>query len=90
MSKKNGATERESGYVEGRRRTLLTILDHTMRELHGLGGVPETATILVERQEVIATLRRLCAEHGDNDWPENLHLSDVIEKHLVKPFRARD
>lgn len=35
-----------------------------------------------ERDETIAMLRHVCEEHGDNDWPDNLHLADVIEKHL--------
>jgi len=35
-----------------------------------------------ERDSVVKLLRTVCAEHGDNDWPDNLHLYDVIEKHL--------
>ena len=38
---------------------------------------------LQEREIAIIVLRRLCAEHGDNDWPDELHLADVIEKHLA-------
>ena len=37
-----------------------------------------------ERQETIRTLRGLCKDFGDNNWPDNLHLGDVIEKHLGK------
>ena len=44
---------------------------------------------VAERQEVVAILRRLCAEPGDNDWPDNLHLSDVIEKHLIRPMLSK-
>jgi hypothetical protein len=33
------------------------------------------------------TLRLECAEYDDNDWPDNLHLSDVIEKHLARSAR---
>ena len=29
-------------------------------------------------------LRQVCAKYGDNDWPDNLHLADVIEKHLLR------
>jgi len=36
-----------------------------------------------ERRDVINALRQLCADFGDNDWPDNLHLGDVIEKHLA-------
>ena len=37
-----------------------------------------------ERASVIALLRRVCEVHGDNDWPDDLHLGDVIEKHLAR------
>lgn len=37
-----------------------------------------------ERATTIAALRSLCAEFGDNDWPDDLHLADVVEKHLGK------
>lgn len=33
-------------------------------------------------------LRSECADLGDNNWPDNLHLGDVIEKHLCRPVRA--
>lgn len=36
----------------------------------------------VERAETVAALRRLCDYLGDNDWPDDLHLADVIEKHI--------
>ena len=35
-----------------------------------------------ERRETIAMLRQVCEEFGDNEWPDNLHLADIIEKHL--------
>lgn len=35
-----------------------------------------------EREDVIKLLRRVCAEHGNNDWPDNLHLYDVLTKYL--------
>jgi len=31
-----------------------------------------------ERTAVVALLREICQDHGDNDWPDNLHLYDVI------------
>lgn len=39
-----------------------------------------------EREDVIKPLRDLCERHGDNDWPEELHLRDIIEKHLTDYF----
>lgn len=35
-----------------------------------------------ERNETIAALRSLCAAFGDNDWSNDLHLADVVAKHL--------
>ena len=37
-----------------------------------------------ERTAVVALLREICQDHGDNDWPDNLHLYDVIDKHLLR------
>ena len=36
----------------------------------------------LERADVVSMLRQVCEEFGDNDWEDNLHLADVIEKHL--------
>lgn len=38
--------------------------------------------------EVHRTLRLECAEVDANDWPDDLHPGDVIEKHLVRAYRA--
>ncbi len=35
-----------------------------------------------ERGAAVKMLRQLCADFGDNDWPDDLHLADVIDKHL--------
>lgn len=48
---------------------------------------PEAA--LLELADARLTLRRLCEEHGDPDWGERLHLSDVIEKYLARPMLER-
>lgn len=37
-----------------------------------------------ERVAAVAMLRLECAEYGDNDWPDTLHLADIIEKHLAR------
>lgn len=41
-----------------------------------------------ERAEAIATLRAVCERVGDDEWPDNLHLSDIIEKHLVRHMES--
>lgn len=37
-----------------------------------------------EREAAVAMLRVECAAYDDNDWPDNLHLADIIEKHLAR------
>lgn len=37
----------------------------------------------VERAEAIKALRSLCSDLDDeNTWPDDLHLVDIIEKHI--------
>lgn len=40
------------------------------------------AALESERQSAISSLREICKVIGDNDWPDNLHLGDAIEKQL--------
>lgn len=43
---------------------------------------------ICEREDAIVTLRDLCKLFGDNEWKDELQLSDIIEKHLIKPALA--
>lgn len=77
------------GYAEGRRRTLINLLSHTISELTGYTRPEDNVLVhlaraIEEREEAVAVLREVCKKHGDNDWTENLHLADVIERHLVR------
>ena len=45
--------------------------------------------LVLERSTTIALLRDICKEYGDNDWSDNLHLSDIIAKHLL-PYMNTD
>jgi hypothetical protein len=38
--------------------------------------------LILEIENARAVLRRLCEDHGDNDWPDDLALSDILDKHL--------
>lgn len=42
----------------------------------------------LERAEVVAKLREICGEYGDNKWEDDLHLVDVLEKHLLQHLDA--
>jgi hypothetical protein len=35
-----------------------------------------------ERLRTIRELREVCALIGDNDWPDDLDLADVVQKHI--------
>ena len=70
----------ETLYMEGNRAAWLQIFQEAARML-GYDKVPNAA-LAAERESAVAMLRQVCREHGDNDWPEDLHLADVIEKHL--------
>ena len=69
----------EKAYLEGRKSVLRALLGQALRELD---GDLTRERMFAERADAIATLRRLCRYHGDNEWADNLHLSDIIEKHL--------
>jgi hypothetical protein len=69
-------------YTEGKRRTLINLLDYCLRELGVTDPYVAAASWVIERQEAIATLRELCREFGDNDWADDLHFSDILDKHL--------
>ena len=78
----------EVAYMQGvaqRNREILGIL---IREL------PEdertTDGWRIERMDAISTLRSLCRDFGDNNWPDNLAISDIIEQHLVDYLRSNE
>jgi hypothetical protein len=79
----------EQDFERGRRSAYASILRQCMIELAPFtermtsGGKDQMIAQLVsEREAAIVALREICAEHGDNDWPDNLYLADIIEKHL--------
>lgn len=76
----------EQAYTEGSRAAWRKILLEALTNL----GIEERDKHdwALERAEAIAALRRICAEHGDNDWNEDLSLADIIEKHLSRHLDA--
>ena len=93
----------EQGYLSGHRRAWIDQASQALRQLYcdtsiiqasdGTAELPLEARVLrleVERQEAIQALRTICAAHGDNDWPENLHLRDILEKHLERHLNDAD
>ena len=91
--KNNVANEvrNEEFYERGQRQAYMHILRDCLRFL-GIDaptGTKRLVARVIEREEAVLALRRLCEEFGDNDWPDNLALSDIIEKHLAYHLRSR-
>lgn len=74
----------EAAYMNGRKTAWLTILKDALEGLGYDGPEFHAAKWAVERAEIVAMLRYVCGRHGDNDWPDDLNLADVIDKHLNK------
>jgi len=76
----------EKSYIEGNRAAWRRMLTECLRNLDVDGDDPQStiARLISEREETRAALRRVCDSHGDNDWPDSLHLADVVEKHLAR------
>ncbi len=70
----------EAAYELGGRAAWLTLLCEAKKHLGHEGF--EREALLIEREEAIMVLKRLCGEFGDLEWDENLHLADIIDKHL--------
>jgi hypothetical protein len=77
-------TNDENSYIPGHRQAWRSVLGIALRELGYDDPEAEKAAWIPEREDIISQLRSVCAEFGDNDWEDTLHLGDVIEKHLAK------
>jgi hypothetical protein len=75
----------EKSYIAGNRAAIVGVVAHCLRELGYEEGDNETKylSLLTEREQAIAALREVCEEVGDNDWEDDLHLADIINKHLL-------
>lgn len=83
------SSDREQGYFEGQRSAWRALLGTCIREL-GYSDDVEAAKLawITEREATIAQLRMACNTFGDNDWDNQLHLADIIEKHLVRHLES--
>lgn len=81
------ASERD--YTRGHRAAMTSTLQHALAGLGYKGTSSDRAKWIIEREAAIAALRRVCDQHGDNDWDETLSLADAIEKHLHRHLGER-
>jgi hypothetical protein len=79
--------DQERYFIAGNRHAWEAMLAVCLRQLRpGVDDpVAREARWILERSEAIEWLRRLCDQIGDNDWPSELSLGDVIEKHIRWP-----
>jgi hypothetical protein len=82
----------DRAYVRGRQAAYLEIFRTVAMELDFLKDEEQIKSklshLLQERHFAIDALRTVCGMHGDNDWPDNLYLPDIIEKHLGRQLDA--
>lgn len=72
----------EQAYLRGERAAWRNLLADAVKHLGYDTEDGKLAALLSEREQVVEALRQVCEDHGDNDWGAELHLADVIEKHL--------
>ena len=73
----------ELAYIRGRRSFASEMISAAARELVVSDVEITAASLLVEREQTRQALRDLCDREADNDWPDDLNLADVINKHLA-------
>ena len=78
--------QQEIGY----RSAWVELLELYLRNLGYQSNEAQHVAWISERERTVSTLRWICAEHGDNNWPDDLHLADVIEKHLARYLEDRE
>ncbi len=81
--------DEEAAYEQGRKAAGLSLLRYALGEVYGKvpdDPLAQVGRLQLERTETVAALRHVCAEYGDNKWPDDLHLADVVEKCLERPL----
>lgn len=76
--------KQEESYNNGYRAAWLNIGKQAKSEL----GASEV-DFSIERAQVIEFLRSVCLEFGDMEWDENLHIVDILNKHLFNHVLER-
>lgn len=74
---------RSQARAEGERDAWVKMLRECLQQLGYESSDAAKVAWISERESAIAALRDLCAEFDDNDWPDNLHLYDIITKHVA-------
>lgn len=79
--------EEEAAYVKGGQAVWGRLRAEAVRELDLPHSDDRNALALFDTRQA---LRRLCKELSlSNDWPDDLYLYDVVEKHILPALRPR-
>ena len=71
----------EADYLKGQKSAYLSILRECARNVSDEDLSAEL--MAVERAEVVLALRSLCEDFEiPNDWPDDMHLGDVVLKYI--------
>ncbi len=76
----------DQAFTKGRKSLAVSVVHTCLNEISPTQK--HKANLIIERQEAINMLRHICEEHGDNDWPDDLYLADIIEKHLHRHLNS--
>lgn len=76
----------EQSYIQGSRAAWTQMLRQCLLQLGYNDPEVQKKDLnwILEREAAINQLRDLCKFFGDNDWDEDLHLAEIIEKHLAR------
>jgi hypothetical protein len=74
----------EIDYMRGSRAAWLTMLSECLSQLGYDDLEAQKCGWVKEREATVAMLRLICDDHGDNEWADDAHLADVVEKHLAR------
>ncbi len=84
MSDDDQAERDDERWSRGYRAALVAMLGDVLHRLGYDDVEAQRAKWIIEREQAVAKLREVCGDFGDNDWTNELHLADVIDKHLAR------
>jgi hypothetical protein len=77
-------------YEDGYKMALVNINQSLLRDMRSNGIKTDGQENIYERQLTIEKLRELSEALGCNDWPDELFIPDIIEKHIMRSDLIRD
>jgi len=77
--------KKKQSWVDGSTEAYRAILMECARNLGVDDPLTKAAALVAERRDALVALRSLCERFDlPSEWSDNLHLADVIEKHVER------